>query len=84
MDQLDKSARQISLTDQLFGQARPTSSLFSKLWPVRIDPSVCTLSQLPSPTKALFIIEYFLSGVVSDLQLIVFYNPPLAITTWSL
>ena len=65
MDQLDGSAGQTSWTDQLDGPAGWTSWTDQLDGPVlfilshgkfaysKIDLSACTLSQLPSPTKAL-------------------------------
>ena len=50
MDQLDGSARRNSYAD-LFSIVRS----FGRFAYSKIDLSVCTLSQLPSPTKALFI-----------------------------
>ena len=55
-DQLNGSAGEISWTDQLDRPAGRTSSLYLKPWPVRIfEDWPFSLSQLPSPTKALFL-----------------------------
>jgi len=53
MDRLDGPAEQTSWTDQLDG---PVLSIlrFGQFAYLKINVSVCTLSQLPSPTKALF------------------------------
>ena len=53
-DQLDRPAGQISWTDLLDGPVLFNWSLGQFAYS-KIDLSVCTLSQLPSPTKALFI-----------------------------
>ena len=52
-NQLDGSARRISWTDHLDGPVLFTWSL-SQFAYSKIDLSICTLSQLPSPTEALF------------------------------
>ena len=64
-DQLDGLARQTSLAGQLDGPAGQTSwtdqfFLFEALASSNIQRfflSVCTLSQLPSPTNALFVCQ---------------------------
>ena len=66
MERLDGSAGQTNWMDQLDGPVLFTSSLdqfaYSKI--NKIDLSVCTLSQLPSPTKALFFKVQLVFGCV--------------------
>ena len=59
-DQLDRQAGQTSWTDQLNGPGGCTSSFHLKPWPVCIFedfPFSLYIVQLPSPTKALFLLH---------------------------
>ena len=87
-DQQDRSARLNSQTDQLDGSARQISQMDQLDRPVlyfrsfgqfaysKIDPSVCTLLQLPSLMKALFLSCFLCSKACLCIFMIVLMRMP--------